>query len=188
MNSRAKRRLALTIAAAFAFAALTFKPLYACDSKSCPSSSSNLEGVAANALPTYPEPTEEAASEPIKLKKFTKSQARTARRTQSRKATLAQRARASKYAAKQAEEEAPVRAKTATVTPRVANAKAELAAADVPKFPDLKTPVAEVSEQPKPAATEAQAARPRARKSKWSRPTNSMTSTARPGKPIRCRS
>jgi hypothetical protein len=155
MKSRAKRRLALTLAAAFAFAALTFKPLYACDSKSCPSSTSSLEGVAANALPTYPEPTEEAASEPIKLKKFTKSQARTARRTQSRKATLAQRARASKYAAKQAEEEAPVHAKTAAVTTRVANAKAELAATDLAKFPDLKTPWAEVREQPKPAAIEA---------------------------------
>ena len=61
MTSRAKRRLALPLAAAFAFAALTFKPLYACDSKSCPSNPSSLEGVAANALPTYPEPTDEAA-------------------------------------------------------------------------------------------------------------------------------
>ncbi len=153
MGSRAKRRLALTIAAAFALAALTFKPLYACDSNSCPSSPSSLEGVAANALPTYPEPTEEAASEPIKLKKFTKSQARTARRTQSRKASLAQRARAGKIAsAKDEEEEAPVRAKTAAVTHRLANAKAELAEADLPK-----APVAGVSEQPKPVAIEAQA-------------------------------
>jgi hypothetical protein len=139
MGSRAKRRLALTIAAAFALAALTFKPLYACDSNSCPSSPSSLEGVAANALPTYPEPTEEAA--------------RTARRTQSRKASLAQRARAGKIAsAKDEEEDARVRAKTAAVTHRLANAKAELAEADLPK-----APVAGVSEQPKPVAIEAQA-------------------------------
>jgi hypothetical protein len=155
MNDRAKRRLALTIAAAFALAALTFKPLYACDSKSCPSSTSNLDGVAANALPTFPEPTEEAASEPVKLKKFTKSQARTARRTQSRKASLAQRARAGKIASAKDEEEAPVRANTAVVTPRVANAKAELAAADV-----AKVPVIEANEQPKPVAAEAQASPP----------------------------
>jgi hypothetical protein len=163
MGSRAKRRLALTIAAAaFALAALTFKPLYACDSKSCPSSPSNLDGVAANALPTYPEPTEQAASEPVKLKKFTKSQTRTARRTQPRKATLAQRARAGQIAAAKEAEEAPASAKTTTVTPRVANAKAELALADFPKFPDLKAldpkaPLAEVSEQPKLATTETQA-------------------------------
>jgi hypothetical protein len=155
MNDRAKRRLALTIAAAFALAALTFTPLYACDSKSCPSSTSNLDGVAANALPTFPEPTEEAASEPVKLKKFTKSQARTARRTQSRKASLAQRARAGKIASAKDEEEAPVRANTAVVTPRVANAKAELAAADV-----AKVPVIEANEQPKPVAAEAQASPP----------------------------
>ena len=63
MDIRAKGRLALTIAAACAFAAFIAKPLYACDAKRCPSNASSLDGVAANALPTYPEPTAEA-SEP----------------------------------------------------------------------------------------------------------------------------
>ncbi len=101
VDSRAKGRLALTIAAAVALAALTAKPLYACEPTGCATGSQSLGNTAANALPTYQQPTEEAA-EPVALKKFTKPQTRTARRAQSRKATLAQRARAGKYAARKA--------------------------------------------------------------------------------------
>jgi hypothetical protein len=129
MDSRA-RRSALIIAATVALAAFVAKPTYGCDAtRGCPSDASNLGGVAANALPTYPETTEQAA-EPIKLKKFTKPQVRTAaRRAQPRKATLSQRAQGSKLAkAKQTEQDAQdARAATARkVTPAVANANAEL--------------------------------------------------------------
>jgi hypothetical protein len=167
MNSRAKRRLALVIAAAVAFAALIVRPVYACDS-----STGCLNGVAANALPTYPEPTE-TASEPVKLKKFTKPQARAARKVHSRKATLAQRAQGSKLAkakdAEQAAEES--RAKT-TKKVVFANANAEFVDAEAAKTssPDKATSSdkaatpdqATAGVQAKPATTEAQkaAARP----------------------------
>jgi hypothetical protein len=127
MNNRAVGRLALTIAA-FALTALTAKPLYACTN--CPSSTSNMDGVAANALPTYPEPTAEEASEPVKLKKFTKSQTRAVRRTPPKPAaTLAQRARAGQIAARKVKQDeeaaAKVRAKTdTTIATVLANANA----------------------------------------------------------------
>jgi hypothetical protein len=129
MSNRAAGRWALTIAA-FALAALTTKPLYACTN--CPSSVSNMDGVAANALPTYPEPATEEASEPVKLKKFTKSQTRSARRTQRKPAAnLAQRARAGQIAARKAKQDedaaAKVRTKTDTAIATVlANANAAL--------------------------------------------------------------
>ena len=129
MGFRAKGRLAFAIAAALAFAALTAKPLYACES--CPPGP-NTQGLPANALPTYPEATEEA-SEPVKLRKFSKSQTRAARYAQPRKATLAQRARAGKYAqhkAKPVDDEetvAPVQAKSdKKISLALANANAAL--------------------------------------------------------------
>src|SRR5688572_20091125 len=116
MDSRASGRLALKIAAAVLLAVLIAKPTQACES--CAPSEPNLAGKAANALPTYPEPSEEVAA-PVALKKFTKSQSRSARRTQSRKASLAQRANAAKYASRKGkaahdEDEAPVGAKAAS--------------------------------------------------------------------------
>ena len=129
MDSRAKRRLALVIAATVAFAAFIVRPVYACDS-----TAGCLNGVAANALPTYPEPTAEAASEPVKLKKFTKPQARAVRKAHSRKAILAQRAQGSKLAkAKEAEQAAEEsRAKT-TKKVVFANANAEFVEAEAAK-------------------------------------------------------
>jgi hypothetical protein len=134
MNNRASGRLALAIAVAFVFA-LTTKPLQACEN--CAPSDAATVNKAANALPTYPEATEEAAA-PVALKKFTKSQARTARRAQPRgKASLVQRANAGKIAERKAsqvaekEVEAPGRAKPApNVAFVVANAKAELVEAE----------------------------------------------------------
>jgi hypothetical protein len=131
MSNRAAGRWALTIAAV-ALAVLTAKPVYACTN--CPSSVSNLDGVAANALPTYQEPTAEEASEPVKLKKFTKPQTRSARRTTPRKpaASLAQRARAGQIAArnvKQDDEAPPAKARTQTdlaIATVLANANAAL--------------------------------------------------------------
>jgi hypothetical protein len=161
MDFRAKGRLALTVAAAFALAVLATKPLYACDSKGCPSNTSNLDGVAANALPTYPEPAEAAAaSEPIKLKRFTKAQTRTARRAQPRKATLAQRARAGEYAARKAQptdQDAPlaVPAKAEQVASVLANVVAN-ANAQLVDFGGTKTAPAEASEQVQPVAVDAQ--------------------------------
>jgi hypothetical protein len=136
MNSRASGRLALTIAAAFLVAALTTKPLQACEN--CSPTDANQAGKAANALPTYPDASEEVSA-PVALKKFTKSQSRQARRTQPRKASLAERANASKYAARTAkpaeQDEAPLRAKTAgKVAPLVANANAELVEAGIAKI------------------------------------------------------
>ena len=172
MDSRAKGRLALIIAATVAFAAFFAEPLSACEATGgCPSSESNLNGVAANALPTYPETTEQAA-EPVKLKKFTKPQIRTARRAQSRKATLAQRAQGSKVAkAKQGEQdddEAPTRTKTARkAAPVFANANAEFVDAEAAKSsstdkassPDKAAAPdkADAGTWAQPAATEAQA-------------------------------
>lgn len=160
MDLRAKGRLALTIAAAILLAALTAKPLSACEN--CPPGP-NTQGVPANALPTYPQPTEEAA-EPVSLKKFTKSRVRTARRVQSRKATLAQRARGSKFAARkprrdeQAEEAAaPVQAKAENkvdkkIAPALANANAALV-----ELAAVSANTAAVSEPTQAAPTETQA-------------------------------
>lgn len=161
VESRAKWRLALAIAAPVAFAALTMRPLYACDSiRGCPADTSNLNGVAANALPTYAQPTEEKAAEPVALKKFAKSQTRAARRAQSRKAMLSQRARAGKYAARKAkqieQQEAETEARASAdkkVAPTVANAKAELVEAQ-----GAKPNAAETGTQP--AASETPAAQP----------------------------
>jgi hypothetical protein len=127
MDSRANGRLALITAATVAYAAFFVTPLHACDStRGCPSSVSELTGVAANALPTYPEQTTETPAEPIKLKKFTRSQSRSARRAQSRKALLAQRAQGSKLAkAKQAEEDAAENQAKTTKKVTFANANAE---------------------------------------------------------------
>jgi hypothetical protein len=129
--------------------------MQACES--CSPGEPYLGSRAANALPTYSEPTEDVAA-PVALKKFTKSQSRSARRAQSRKASLAQRANAAKYAARktkqveQDEDEAPVRAKTAArVTPVVANAKAELVEAEA-----TKTDAAETGTQAQSALTELQ--------------------------------
>jgi hypothetical protein len=170
MDSRAKRRLALVIAATVAFAAFIVRPVYACDS-----TAGCLNGVAANALPTYPEPTAEAASEPVKLKKFTKPQARAARKVHSRKATLAQRAQGSKLAkAKEAEQAAEEsRAKT-TKKVVFANANAEFVNAEAARTsssektssPDKATSSdkaatpdqATAGEQARPPTTEAQTA------------------------------
>jgi hypothetical protein len=155
MDSRASGRLALKIAAAVLLAVLIAKPTQACES--CAPSEPNLAGKAANALPTYPEPSEEVAA-PVALKKFTKSQSRSARRTQSRKASLAQRANAAKYASRkgkaaQDEDEAPVGAKAASkVGPTVANANAELVEAEA-----ARTNAAEASSQALPAVIETQA-------------------------------
>lgn len=157
MDSRAKRRLALTIAATLAVAAMTADPLYACEN--CPPGP-NTAGVAANALPTYPEPTEEKAAEqksakPISLKKFTKSQTRTTRQASPRNsASLSQRARGSKSAARKAgetEQQAPAPGDKAEkkVAPTIANANAALVEA-----PAAKASAAEVSEAVRPAATE----------------------------------
>jgi hypothetical protein len=172
MDSRAKWRLALIIAATVAFAAFFSKPLSACDSTGgCPSNVSNLNGVAANALPTYPETTEQAA-EPVKLKKFTKPQVRTARRTQPRKATLAERAQGSKLAkakSEQDDDEASARNITAKKTPPAfANANAEFVDAAAAKATssdrassvDKASPApaaADAGAQAQPAAAEAQA-------------------------------
>jgi hypothetical protein len=127
MDSRANGRLTLITAATVAYAAFFVTPLHACDStRGCPSSVSELTGVAANALPTYPEQTTETPAEPVKLKKFTRSQSRSARRAQSRKANLAQRAQASKLAkAKQAEEGAAEAQAKPTKKVTFANANAE---------------------------------------------------------------
>lgn len=155
MDCRANGRLALGLATAVALAALTANPLLACDAtRSCPSEMSHLNGVAANALPTYPVSTEEAG-EPIKLKKFTKSQTRSAKRAQPRKATLSQRARAGEHARNAGREQnkvqaqTPVQARTtAQLAPLVANAKAELAAPDA-----AKVMPAAAQEQIQPVAT-----------------------------------
>jgi hypothetical protein len=158
MDSRASGRLALTIAAAFLCAAAATKPVQACET--CSTSDAAHAGKAANALPIYPETTEEAAA-PVAQKKLAKSQSRSARRAQPHKASLAQRANAVKYAASKAkpagqdEDEAPIGAKTSPkVTLVVANAKAELVETD-----GVKTNTAETGTQALPAATETQAVR-----------------------------
>jgi hypothetical protein len=155
--NRANGRLALIIAATVAYAAFFAKPLYACEATGgCPSNVSNLNGVAANALPTYPETTEQAA-EPVKLKKFTKPQIRAARRAQSRKALLAQRSQGSKPAKAQPAEQDDAEARTKTAkkaAPVFANANAEFVDADAAKA----SPDKDAGAPAQPASTEVQAA------------------------------
>jgi hypothetical protein len=153
MDNRASGRLALTVAAAFLLAAITTKPLQACEN--CAPSDAATVNKAANALPTYPEATEEVAA-PVALKKFTKSQSRSARSAPSRsKASLAQRASAGKIAARKASEAAEVDSAQARppakVTYVVANAKAELVAGETAK--------AAAAEASPPATAETPAAR-----------------------------
>lgn len=147
MNNSANGRLAFVmVAATLAFAALTVKPATACGAGQCPSNNAELQGVAANALPTYPEPAAEAAAEPVKLKKFT----RQAARSQPRQAQLAQRARAGRLAAahKRDQNERAAKAKNAR-TVAFANANAQ--------FVDTAVTKATPSEAPldKPAPAEA---------------------------------
>lgn len=130
MKYRASGRLAFVIVAAtFAFAAVIARPVSACTAAQCPSNNSELQGVPANALPTYPEPAAEAAAEPVKLKKFTKQATRTATRSQPRKAQLAQRAHAGRLAAarKARQDEAAAKATISArkVSPGFVNANAE---------------------------------------------------------------
>ena len=132
-----------------------------------PTGFQNLGNVAANALPIYQQPTEEAV-EPVGLKKFTKSQTRTARRANPRKATLAQRARAGKYAARNVKQiaqdavdtAAPVRSRAERkVASTVADAKAEMVEPDTASTAKstAKSNAAEVGNQPKAAVPEKQA-------------------------------
>jgi hypothetical protein len=175
MYSRAKRRLALVIAATVAFAAFIVRPVYACDS-----TTGCLNGVAANALPTYPEPTVEAASEPVKLKKFTKPQARAARKVHPRKATLAQRAQGSKLAkAKEAEQAAEEGRDKTTKKVVFANANAEFVDADA-----AKASTSEKTSSADKAATSGKAATPdQATAGEQAKPaTEAQTATVRPPK------
>jgi hypothetical protein len=119
-------------------------------------------------LPTYPQASEEAASEPISLKKFTKkSQKRTAQRTQPRKkATLAQRANAGKYAARQAkqaepeEAEVPAAKPVKTVAFAVANANAELVEPNAAKATTTEASEPVQAAKPAPLETEASSGQP----------------------------
>ena len=162
MSNRAAGRWALTIAV-LALTALSATQSYACNGTvNCPSNASNLDGVAANALPTYPEATEEA-SEPVRLKKFTKPQVRSARRTPRKPAaTLAQRARAGQIAAQKAKQEEEAAAKVRNTTDKtiatvLANANAALLELDTKTAPKAST--AAVNEPPaaaEPTATPAE--------------------------------
>lgn len=154
MDSRAKGRLALTIVATVAFAAFLVTSPFACDTtRGCPSDTSNLDGVAANALPTYPEAVEDTATGPVKLTRFTRAQIRTARVTQANKARLAQRARASRYASARKAAPAAGQPKSATkITPVFANANAELVEADVAKAPKAPRASETAVQTPQPAA------------------------------------
>ena len=157
MSNWAVGRLSLTIAA-FALTALAAQPLHACTN--CPSNTSSTDGVAANALPTYPEPTTEEASEPVKLKKFTKSQTRAARRTSPPKpaATLAQRARAGQIAARKGKQEedtaAKARAKTDTAIAAVL-ANANAAVLELDNKTSTQASNAPASTPPTPAESQA---------------------------------
>ena len=117
-----------------AFVAAFAKPADACTAAQCPSNNAELQGVSANALPTYQEAAAEPASEPIKLKKFTKQATGAAKRSQPRKAQLAQRAKAGKLAAahRRDQEEAGAKAKS-TKTVAFANANAQFVDAAVAK-------------------------------------------------------
>jgi hypothetical protein len=164
MGNAANGRLALVIvAAAFMLAAVAATPASACSAtQGCPSNNSELQGVAANALPTYPEPAAETAAEPVKLKKFTKQANRNAKRAQPKKAQLAQRARAGKIAAahQRAQDEAAAKATVSArrVTPALANANAQFVDAAAAKV-DTAAP-AEAVQPPQPAAAETHAPAP----------------------------
>jgi hypothetical protein len=163
MDSRANGRLALITAATVAYAAFFVTPVHACDStRGCPSNVSELTGVAANALPTYPEQTTETPAEPVKLKKFTRSQSRSARRAQSRKATLAQRAQGSKLAkAKQAEEDAAEAQAKTTKKVTFANANAEFVDSNTAKASSSEAaPSSDRASAPDKAAAAASAGEP----------------------------
>lgn len=152
----AKGRLALICAATIAFAAFVTTPLLACDSRGgCPSNMSNLDGVAANALPTYPEPAAEAsAAEPMKLKKFTRQRTRTARRAQPRKASLAQRAQAGKHASvRKAADDEDTSARTKSER-KVASALVNANAALVDTVTARSPPVGPVAQAEKAAPVE----------------------------------
>jgi hypothetical protein len=172
MKTRANGRLAfIAVAATFAFAVVTAKPIYACGSGQCPSDNSSTQGTAANALPTYPEPAAEPVAEPVKLQKFTKQATRAAKRAQPRKAQLAQRAHAGRLAAaskiKQQEAEAKAVA-TRKVAPAFINANAQFVdgkfvdgnatKASAYASPFDKPATAEVTEPTPPAAAPAQTA------------------------------
>jgi hypothetical protein len=162
MNDWANGRLALiAVAATFAFAAVIAKPASACSAAQCPSNNSDQQGVAANALPTYPEPAAEAAAEPVKLKKFTKQA-----QTQARKAQLAQRARAGRLAAAHKRDQQDREAKTKRAkTAAFANANAQVVDADATKDTAKDATKAFLPASPfdKPVASEAaQPARPAA--------------------------
>lgn len=159
MDRRAKGRLAL-VAAPVVFVMFLATPIQACDATlGCPSNASNLDGVAANALPTYPDPApaEQAAAEPVKLKKFTKAHVRAARPAQPRRARLAQRARAGTYAsARKATQVLQERTNPAAkIAPSLANAKAEFMDVNAAKalLPDVK---AWVPKTPRPTDVSAQ--------------------------------
>lgn len=163
MGSRAKGRLALAIAAAIAFVTFTTQQLLACEN--C-APGQNTQSLPANALPTYPEPTE-ATTEPVVLKKFTRQQSRTVRRTQPRNATLWRRASAAKYAARKTKATDQVRSETiaesvAKIAPlpafTFANAKAELVEPTAARTePAETTTVAAVAPAPETTASDAQA-------------------------------
>lgn len=130
MGIGAKGRLALAITGAIAFVGFSTQPPFACGDCAPEQSTQN---VPVNARPAEPEPTEKAA-EPLALKKFTKQQSRSARRTQPGNATLARRASAGKYTSRktgqteQAQDEAtaaPSGAKAVSLF-SFANANAEL--------------------------------------------------------------
>jgi len=165
MKNRANGRLALiAVAATFAFAVVTAKPVYACGSGQCPSDNSSVQGVAANALPTYPEPAAEPVAEPVKLKTFTKQATRTAKRAQSRKTQLAQRAHAGRLAAARKIKQQEVEAKAVAarkVAPGFINANAQLVDGNATKASAYASPFdklasAEVTEPAPRAPAEAQ--------------------------------
>ena len=170
MSNSASGRLAIVIfAAAVASAAFVARPAYACSAtQGCPSNNSELQGVAANALPTYPEPAAEtAAAAPVKLKTFTKQANRAVKRAQPKKAQLAQRARAGKIAAAHQREQDEAAAKATVsgrrVTPAFANANAQLVdagKASAYASPFDKAAPAETAQPPQPAASETQATAP----------------------------
>ena len=154
MDYSAKGRLALiVVTATFAFAAIA-KPASACSVTQCPSNNSEQLGVAANALPTYPEPAAEPATEPVKLKKSGKLGTSSVTRSQARKTQLAQRARAGRVAAAHRRDQAEAKAKSARV---LANANAQLVDADAakataPASPTEKPAAAEAAPPSRPAA------------------------------------
>jgi hypothetical protein len=167
MKNWANGRLAfIAVAATFTFAVVTARPIYACGSGQCPSDNSSIQGVAANALPTYPEPAAEPVAEPIKLKKFTKQATRSARRAQSRKAQLAQRALAGQLATarKVRQQEAEAKAVAAQkVAPAFINANAQFVDGNATRASAYASPfdkpaTAQVTEPSPPAAAQTQTA------------------------------